>query len=75
MKLAAGLSRKSTAAAMSSGVPIRPAADPSIIVFITGPHPPLSSCLPMDVEMIPGLTELIRAPRLPHEDAAAATRR
>jgi hypothetical protein len=75
MKLAPGLSRKSTAAAMSSGVPIRPAADSSMIALITSPKLPLSSWLPMAVEMTPGLIELMRAPRLPHEDAAAATRR
>ena len=33
-----------------------------------------SSRRPMAVEMMPGLIELIRAPRRPHDFAAAATR-
>src|ERR1700712_4144169 len=75
MKLADELSRNPAAAAMSSGVPTRPAADRLIIDLITVPELPLTSWVPMVVEMTPGLIELTRAPRCPQADAAAATRR
>jgi hypothetical protein len=48
---------------MSSGVPMRPAADAAIIDRIPSPSGDASSCCPIGVEMMPGLIELMRALR------------
>jgi hypothetical protein len=65
MKPAAGLSRNSVAAAISAGVPTRPALEASVIAFMAAACGPLSSAWPMGVAMTPGLIVLTRAPRAP----------
>lgn len=74
MNAASGLSRNAAAAAMSSGVPIRPLGDESIMARIASPSSEASSVWLIGVEMMPGLIALIRAPRLPHVALAARTR-
>ena len=74
MKVEADPSRNAAAAAISSGVPSRPVPDASIMVRMSAPFAEASSCWPIGVEMIPGLIELIRAPRRPHRTLAVATR-
>ena len=62
------------AAAISSGVPKRPDADPPTIWRMPSPWGPASSASPMGVVMTPGLIELSRAWRSPHARLAVWTR-
>lgn len=69
-----GPRRNATAAAMSLGVPTRPVADAAMLARMNSPAGPRSSACPIDVEMAPGLTALMRARRFPHCPDAATTR-
>ena len=60
-KEAAGLRRNAAAVAISSGWPVRPAAEAATMPRIPSPWGPASSSSPIGVEVMPGLIELIRA--------------